>query len=418
MAAIDKKVSQLDAKTSYNSTDLLLISESATNGDTTYIASKSIPMSALESRIIDEVLARISNKFVHKEDNVNEDVTGKKTFTAIPDVSSATIEPSADKDLTTKKYVVNNFVSKNTIATTDTVGLVKIGNNLTITGDGTLNAQNQQTQVEVQQAVTSVNGTKIATIKVNGDPKYIYAPTKTIVNVESKNVVQANGKTKVAEITVDGTKYPINVPTVSKTNVVVTKDYTSGTKIATINVDNTPTELFIPDEKSITVTSDYNSTNGLKIGSINVAGVTTNLYAPHQQTLVNVVTNVIDGVKLATITANGRSYDIMMPSTTSGVSLVEFTGDSSYWCKVYSNNWCEQGGKATCLNSNNRWTICLGRSYESANYHVLATVIQKKNGDCGALYGSVVSMQKNSFEIQGCSSHAVCCFWEAKGFLA
>ena len=62
------------------------------------------------------------------------------------------------------------------IASSSTLGGVKVGQNLTIDSDGTLNAQAGGTDVEVTPVVTT--GTKIAEIEVDGTSVDLYTPTQ------------------------------------------------------------------------------------------------------------------------------------------------------------------------------------------------------------------------------------------------
>lgn len=101
------------------------------------------------------------------------------------------------------------------------------------------------------------------------------------------------------------------------------------------------------------------------------------------------------------------------------IYIIEQGGNSSTWYKIYSNGWCEQGGKTT-VTWNQAKNVTLLKPYKDTNYFVIASFSHRRNTDDNVmpniiskaaigLYVSTVGAESISW-----SGEAT---WETKGYV-
>lgn len=103
------------------------------------------------------------------------------------------------------------------------------------------------------------------------------------------------------------------------------------------------------------------------------------------------------------------------------LSVLSIRSNRKYWYRVYSDNWCEQGGRFNHGSSAYDWTgtVTLLKSFNSTNYSVIATAIRSAGNGCIV---DVRSITKTNFIISeqskngggGASQYVI---WEACGYI-
>lgn len=95
--------------------------------------------------------------------------------------------------------------------------------------------------------------------------------------------------------------------------------------------------------------------------------------------------------------------------------VVETYRNGSSWYRVWSDGWCEQGGKVTIAVDSSE-TINLMKEYADTNYSVFVQSAQTSSNDDFNNGGLVRNMTESSFDIVIREAAGVR-FWEAKGYI-
>ena len=93
--------------------------------------------------------------------------------------------------------------------------------------------------------------------------------------------------------------------------------------------------------------------------------------------------------------------------------IVETYNNGTDWYRVWSDRWCEQGGKTSARGSDSWQTVNLLKPFLNTNYAVLHTNI---TGYTQNESGVITDITTSSFKIFAWAARAS--FWEAKGYLA
>jgi hypothetical protein len=96
--------------------------------------------------------------------------------------------------------------------------------------------------------------------------------------------------------------------------------------------------------------------------------------------------------------------------------VVETYRNGSSWYRVWSDGWCEQGGKVTIAVDSSE-TVTLMKEYADTNYSVFVQSAQTSSNDQFNNSGLVRNMTESSFDIVIREAAGVR-FWEAKGYLS
>lgn len=97
--------------------------------------------------------------------------------------------------------------------------------------------------------------------------------------------------------------------------------------------------------------------------------------------------------------------------------VVKTYSNGSSWYRIYSDNWCEQGGIAT-LSAGQTLSISLMKAYTNINYSILQSMYTTNNQDVWGYGNKVASVTTSSFSLYNNNSTSGNICWRSSGYIA
>ena len=114
---------------------------------------------------------------------------------------------------------------------------------------------------------------------------------------------------------------------------------------------------------------------------------------------------------------NGKAdKDLVNVSTNVSVCIESWHDENGNWCRVYSDGWCEQGGRGTFAH-NKRVTVNLAKEYVNANFNVILSSVQAGFGAAACLSASPKTTSQIEVFNYNTSSASMRIYWRTEGYI-
>ena len=97
------------------------------------------------------------------------------------------------------------------------------------------------------------------------------------------------------------------------------------------------------------------------------------------------------------------------------LSVLNIRSNRKYWYRVYSDNWCEQGGRFTS-NDATSTTVTLMKAYRDTNYLPMICMYGL-NGAAQYRTFQVQTINTNSMLVWNCTNGTNTCLWRCEGYI-
>ena len=98
--------------------------------------------------------------------------------------------------------------------------------------------------------------------------------------------------------------------------------------------------------------------------------------------------------------------------------ITETYSSGTDWYRIYSDGWCEQGGRLTASGSSGTIVVSLLQNYRDANYTIIAEAIQSSSSGNGGHSIDDTAITVSSFEFQWNAMGLTGIYWRTAGYIS